>query len=142
MYHDRKNALPAGAHWYDFKAPPECNACSLTDPDPKCCIERGGTIHMFILPYVEEQALYDRWDFRIYTDEQLLPNGLPIGSTHVSSFVCPSEELREATDQRSGQAVTLSPDLLKTYKLSNYAASRGPTRHIDGGSGCAAYGLI
>jgi prepilin-type N-terminal cleavage/methylation domain-containing protein len=136
MYNDKKNELPAGAHWFDYKAPPECKSCSLTDPDPQCCIERGGTIHMFILPYMEEQALYDRFDFRIYTDEQLLPNGQPIGSTAVSTFVCPSEEPREATELRSPTA-TLSSELLKTYKLSNYAASRGNTRHIDGGSGCS-----
>jgi prepilin-type N-terminal cleavage/methylation domain-containing protein len=137
MYHDRKNELPSGAYWYDYKAPPACKACALTDPDPSCCIERRGTIHMFILPYLEEQALYDRWNHKISTDEQLLPTGQPIGSTYVSTFACPSEEQREATDQRSGQVVTLNAEQLKSFKLSNYAASRGPTRHIDGGSGCA-----
>src|SRR5204863_1628003 len=84
-----------------------------------------------------EQPLYDRYNFKIYTDEQLLPNGLPIGSTTVPTFVCPSDEPRDGTDQRTGQVVTLSPDLLKTYKMSNYQASRGNTRHQDGGSGCA-----
>src|SRR5436190_7025371 len=81
MYHDRRNELPAGAHWFDYRQAPECkDNCALTDPDPQCCIQRRGTILMFLLPYIEEQPLYDRYNFKIYTDEALLPNGLPIGS--------------------------------------------------------------
>jgi prepilin-type N-terminal cleavage/methylation domain-containing protein len=134
MYHDRKNELPPGAKWYDIRIPPdECQNCALTDPNPKCCIQREGTILMFLMPYLEEQSLYDRYDFRFCTDEQLLPNGMPIGSTPVATFVCPSDEPREATEVRTGQAVTLTPDQLRSFKLSNYQASRGPTRHVDGG---------
>jgi hypothetical protein len=92
---------------------------------------------MFLLPYLEDQALYDRYDFELPTDEQLLPNGLPIGSTAIAVFVCPSEEPRPATMTRPGQTTpSLSPELLSTYKMTNYQASRGPTRHIDGSVGC------
>jgi hypothetical protein len=105
-----------------------------------------GTIHMFILPNIEEQALYDQFNFAHPdpvrgTDEQVLPNGMPIGSTPVAVFVCPSDEQQPATTDRPGTTPGLSADLLASYKASNYAASRGPTRHIDGGSGCALTGV-
>jgi hypothetical protein len=94
---------------------------------------------MYLLPFLEEQALYDRFNFKDPkgTDEQLLPNGMPIGSTPVAVFVCPSEEPMTATTERPGQTTpTISIDLLSTYKTTNYQASRGPTRHNDGGVSC------
>ncbi len=134
VYHDTKKVLPAGAYWGDIRVPPECkDNCEPDDPDPACCIKNEGTIHIFLLPYIEEQALYDLYDLRVATDEQLLPSGMPIGSTSIATFVCPSDEHPvEAEEVRDGAA--LDPALLRTYKMSNYAASRGPTRPINGGS--------
>jgi prepilin-type processing-associated H-X9-DG protein len=127
--------LPPGARWNDYRE--NCTVCTPPQKGPQCCYKNQGTIHMFLLPYVEEQALYDAFDFELPTDEQLLPNGQPIGSTSVVTFVCPSDEKREATTVRPGQtAPTLSAALLSTYKMTNYQASRGPTRHIDGPVGC------
>jgi prepilin-type N-terminal cleavage/methylation domain-containing protein/prepilin-type processing-associated H-X9-DG protein len=136
LYSNQHKQLPAGSHWFDIRTSGECKDCALTDPDPQCCIERGGNILMFLLPYIEEQALYDAYNFDIYTDEQLLPNGMPIGSVSVGTFVCPSDEPREAAEVRQGQQVTLSADQLRSYKPSNYQASRGPTWHIDGPVAC------
>jgi len=130
LYHDQRKEYPGGAHWW--AAPPE---------PPKWC-DRCGTIHMFILPYIEEQALYDRWNFKTPdkvtgTDCQMMPDGTtPIGSTWVSTFVCPSENRREGIDVRGEPVGSLTKDQLKTFALSNYAASRGPTRHIDGPVAC------
>lgn len=147
VYHDRKKELPPGAKWGDYRdnAPSvlECDGnCTASNWGPHCCNRNMGTLHMFILPHIEEQNLYDQFNFAHPdpvkgTDEQLLPNGLPIGSTPVAVFVCPSDEQRPATTSRPGTSPSLSADQLASYKLSNYAASRGPTRHIDGGSGCA-----
>jgi prepilin-type N-terminal cleavage/methylation domain-containing protein len=140
LYHDGKKEFPAGAAWWEGQrdwtgSPPECDAsCDPTDRNPNCCVQARGTILMFLLPYVEEQALFDLYDFEIATDEQLLPNGMPIASTPVSTFVCPSDEPREARDNRAN--ATLGPDLLKSYHLANYAASRGPTAVNNGGAPC------
>jgi prepilin-type N-terminal cleavage/methylation domain-containing protein len=140
LYHDQKKELPPGARWYDYRGDCVTN-CTAANWGPQCCYRNHGTIHMLLLPFIEEQPLYDRFNFKDPngTDEQLLPNGMPIGSTLVATFVCPSEEPREATTTRAGglTSPTLSPDVLRTYKLSNYAASRGPTRHIDGGTACS-----
>jgi prepilin-type N-terminal cleavage/methylation domain-containing protein len=129
LYADKAKQLPAGAHWYaPAYKPPSCDRC--------------GTIHMFILPFIEEQALYDSFNFRTPdpatgTDCQRLPIGTPIGHTIVPTFICPSESRREGIDNRGAEAVgNLTPDELKGYAITNYQASRGPTRHIDGPVAC------
>jgi prepilin-type N-terminal cleavage/methylation domain-containing protein/prepilin-type processing-associated H-X9-DG protein len=133
LYNNTYKKLPAGAYWHDIRVEPECKQCSPTDPDPQCCINNEGTIHMFLLPFIEQQPLYDAYNFKISTDEQLLPDGLPIGSTLVDTFVCPSD-VHPTEGPTDRLTTSLSPDLLKTYKMSNYAASRGPTRQISGGT--------
>jgi hypothetical protein len=86
---------------------------------------------------MEEQSLYDRVDKDIVTDEQRLPNGQPIGSVPIATLVCPSDEHpSEASHAAQTQYGILSLAELKSFKMSNYAASRGPTRHANGGSGC------
>jgi type II secretory pathway pseudopilin PulG len=139
-YHDRNQELPSGAQWFDYRdsSPPkeECIKCDRLkpNPNPRCCIERRGTIHMYLLPFLEYQELYDLYDFTYSTDEQLFPGSTtPIGSTHVPIFVCPSEPRQQGTADRQGQEVMLSLEQLESYALTNYQASRGPTRHIDGG---------
>src|SRR5262245_50368320 len=93
MYQDRKKELPPGARWFDYRSDCVTN-CTAANWGPNCCYKNHGTIHMFLLPYLEEQSLYDRFNFKDPngTDEQLLPNGDPIGSVSVASFVCPSDE--------------------------------------------------
>jgi hypothetical protein len=92
---------------------------------------------MFVLPYIEEQAIYDAFNWKTPdpvtgTDCQKFPDGRPIGSTFISTFVCPSEMRLEAVDNRGSEPVGgLTPDQLRTYAVTNYQASRGPTRHID-----------
>jgi prepilin-type N-terminal cleavage/methylation domain-containing protein len=139
-YQDQKKQLPAGAKWYDIllRKPP-CKACPDTDPDPECCINREGTIHIFLMPFMEEQDLYDAYDLEIVTDEQLFPGTTtPIGSTVVSAFLCPSEgRVRSGISTHLGNK-TLSPEQLESFAVSNYQASRGPTRQQDGGVGSCA----
>src|SRR5690242_8829170 len=97
LFNDKQKALPAGAHW--FSSPPK----------PPLC-DRCGTIHMFLLPFIEEQSLYDSFNFKTPdpvtgTDCQRLPSGTPIGHTVVSTFICPSEMRREGVETRGVEAV-------------------------------------
>ncbi len=129
-YVDVRKELPAGAHWNDIRFPPECN----DDPNcrgPECCITRRGTIHMFLMPYMELQNLHSRFDFTRRTDEQLMPDGSPIGGQRVEVFVCPSDEHPEGVT-KSGAAIP--EDRQTQYQMSNYGASRGPTKQLPGGS--------
>ena len=91
---------------------------------------------MLLLPYIENQPLYDLIDKRIVTDEQKLPNGEPIGSVSIPTYVCPSDEHPSEASHTSSEYGLLTVAQMKTFKMSNYAASRGTTKHVDGGSGC------
>lgn len=134
-----KGILPPGAYWYEGVR--EWNSvrdCGVTQRGSDCATANRGTIHMRLLPYIEEQALYDAFDFTIQTDEQKFPDGTPIGSRSVNVFVCPSDEHPGEAYHPTplvGGTGTLTVEELRTFKLSNYAASRGPTQHINGGSG-------
>jgi prepilin-type N-terminal cleavage/methylation domain-containing protein len=134
-YHDVSKKLPVGAYWGDTTA--GCKSCGPTDPDPACCQTDRGTILMLLLPFMEEQALFDAINKKIVVDEQKLPNGQPIGGVRIATFVCPSDEHPSEASHAASEYGQLSIDLMKTYKMSNYAASRGPTKHINGGTSCS-----
>jgi prepilin-type N-terminal cleavage/methylation domain-containing protein len=133
-YHDVHKELPVGAYWGDARG--GCKACGPTDPNPECCLTDRGTILMLLLPFLEEQALFDAINKKIVVDEQKLPNGQPIGAVRIAPFVCPSDEHPGEASHASSKYGQLSVDLMKTYKMANYAASRGPTKHINGGTPC------
>jgi prepilin-type N-terminal cleavage/methylation domain-containing protein len=130
-----KKRLPAGAYWKDYiegcDADPGC-----IGPSPKCCRIDRGNIHIFLMPYMEQQALYQRYKHDRRLDNQLGPDGIPLGATYISVYVCPSDE--HPTNASIPPDVPSSlklPDALQTtFKMSNYAASRGNTGQITGGS--------
>jgi prepilin-type N-terminal cleavage/methylation domain-containing protein len=130
-YVDVRNELPAGAHWNDIRFPPTDCDNSSGCKGPQCCIVRRGTIHMFLMPYMELQNLYARYDFTKPTDEQLMPDGTPIGAQPVEVFVCPSDLHPESVKKAGAE---LPEDKQLQYKMSNYSASRGPTQQVPGGN--------
>ena len=74
LYHDQLNALPCG--WYYSLNPPN--------------VQGWGT---GILPQIEQQQLYDRFDFRVPACNELGPRGIAnvaIISTPIPTFTCPS----------------------------------------------------
>ena len=100
--------LPAGAY--------------LCPPDWNWQVEGApyrGSILIRILPYIEQQALYDQFDLsKDNVDQQTLPSSaIPVGATPVSVYVCPSDDYPPVNS--SGLA------------KHNYAASSGPTAHVD-----------
>jgi prepilin-type processing-associated H-X9-DG protein len=79
------------------------------------------------LPYIEEQALYDAIDFTKQVDFQLLPDGTPIGSVDIATIRCPSST---HPTPNATTAEFPSDPVFETFKMSNYAASRGNTKQI------------
>jgi prepilin-type processing-associated H-X9-DG protein len=75
---------------------------------------RHGSLLVFLLPYLEQQALYEAFDFtKKSIDDAVFPGtGRMIGSTELSTYLCPSED---------------HPRKLNGRALHSYAASRGPT---------------
>jgi hypothetical protein len=68
---------------------------------------------VMILPFIEQQPLYDAIDKRLPIFPQLLPTGQPIISAQISAFRCPSDAGRQDVDQTGGMSIT------------NYSGSEG-----------------
>lgn len=100
-YEDSWGVLPAGAHVYKL---------------PEYDYNYGrGSILIRLLPYIEQQTLYDQFDFSKPTDNQTRAGTTtPIGETVVAAYVCPSES---------------SPVIVaNTHRAKhNYSATNGPT---------------
>lgn len=112
-YELSKKHLPPGAIWDHF-------------------LRGKGSTLVHILPYIEQQAIYDKFDFTKFTiDGQLLDGGTTaIGSVVIPAYVCPSDD-HPPTAQVQGDDLAI---LEKA--LHNYSTSQGPTEHPDN-SGCS-----
>ena len=99
-YEDSVKTLPPGSFW----------ACHPNG-------EWRGSILIHILPFMEQQPLYDQFDFNVTTDGQLGDDGRLIGATIIEGYICPSD-----TNTK------LSPN---GRAIHNYVANNGPTAHID-----------
>lgn len=112
-YELNKKHLPPGAIWDHF-------------------LRGKGSTLVYILPYMEQQPIYDKFDFTKFTiDGQTLDGGTTaIGAAVISAYVCPSDD-HPPTAQVQGDDLAI---LEKA--LHNYATSQGPTEHPDN-SGCS-----
>jgi prepilin-type N-terminal cleavage/methylation domain-containing protein/prepilin-type processing-associated H-X9-DG protein len=76
-----------------------------------------GTVLVRILPYIEQKALHDRFDFSQPINGQTFPGTTTlIQSTPIAVYRCPSD---------------VRPDVLNGVALHNYAASHGPSAHAN-----------
>jgi prepilin-type N-terminal cleavage/methylation domain-containing protein len=104
-YHDAMNRFPPGAMW---------------DPDPSWVTsgypeaERGSVL-LRLLPYLEQQTIYQGIDFRRNTNSQKV-NGAYIYQMIIPAYVCPS-------DKNDGLLDTGTDRLA----VANYGANYGPT---------------
>jgi prepilin-type N-terminal cleavage/methylation domain-containing protein/prepilin-type processing-associated H-X9-DG protein len=98
-YHDTNSSFPPGAYWYGN------NTAAYR-----------GSIYVYLLPFIEQQTIYDAIDFTQAVDNQTFPSGKLIGATILSTLVCPSDTNR---------------DLLNGRAIHNYAANNGPTAHAN-----------
>jgi len=97
-YHDTNKIFPPGAFFGLYR----------------------GSILIRLLPFVEQQPLYDRFDLKLNTDTQAAANNYELGGTIVPVYVCPSDTSKGKKSDRA---------------VSSYAASQGPTPHV-GNSSC------
>ena len=128
-YESTWHVLPAGAYLVPY-------TYGVVMPPPW---QYRGSILIRLLPYVEQQGIYDQFDFtKDYVDSQTIPGGTtPIGSQLVSAYVCPSDT--------SPMTVTfLTPvvpsGIVGSRAKHNYAACDGPTKQSDNPScSCATW---
>lgn len=103
-YEAAREVFPPGARW-GRHAPPGKR-------------KRHGSALVHLLPYLEQQALYEAFDFsKRSIDDAVFPGTTRmIGATPVPVFVCPSDEYDGFFD---------------SIAVHNYAASNGPTEVYD-----------
>ena len=106
-YHDTNKCFPPGSFWYGLDY-----------------ANYRGSILIRLFPFLEQQPLYDLYDFSnpggVTIDNQKLPDSNDlIQSTVVPVYVCPSDNRQLVVNGRA---------------LSNYAASIGPTTHGNNSS--------
>jgi len=76
-----------------------------------------GSIMLYLLPYVEQQNLFRLFDLTSNTDNQTYPSSTALLATAVVPvYVCPSDN---------------AGPIFNGVAVQNYAASTGPSQHID-----------
>ena len=101
--------------------------------------ERRGSILLHLLPYVEQQSTYDRFDFTRCTDGQGGLNS-PFGATVISGYRCPSDPAPLTFDNSSNPTGDITG--VTVVALHNYTASRGANMVSNNGScSCATYSV-
>jgi hypothetical protein len=90
---------------------------------------RKGSILVHLLPYLEQQSVYDAFNFGVPNiDGQTYPGtAIEIGSTVISTYVCPSDNHPGVFDTPPHSSF----DGVTRVALHNYAASRGPNQLAD-----------
>jgi prepilin-type N-terminal cleavage/methylation domain-containing protein len=79
-------------------------------------VKRGSAL-VQLLPFVEQTALYDAFDFKLANIENtVLPSGQKANTTLIKTYLCPSDNHSKFDNGKA---------------LHNYAASRGPTEVFD-----------
>ena len=73
-YHDTLKEIPPGAFWYGAST------------------DNRGSLLCHILPYMEQQNIYDAFDFKNPpVDNQTMPNGKMITTVKIATYSCPSD---------------------------------------------------
>jgi prepilin-type N-terminal cleavage/methylation domain-containing protein/prepilin-type processing-associated H-X9-DG protein len=91
-----------------------------------------GSILIRLLPYIEQQALYDNFDLgKKYIETQTFPNSSKLlSSVAIPTYLCPSDE----------SPMLVESDLGYSAGRYNYAASKGPGAMGDSGPfSCPTY---
>jgi prepilin-type N-terminal cleavage/methylation domain-containing protein len=128
-------ALPSGA-W--ISVPDPSQTCSIDDDYVETSVLNGCFDIMgmkapgvswivSILPYQEEQALYDRFDFSVPVSEQSATGGAPVYSETIGSMICASDNAANAPNY-DGQRLITRTTAVETYGFGkgNYAAYMSP----------------
>lgn len=126
-YENARQIFPPGAFYADAVSPG--GYCLATDP-------MKGSIFVHLLPFIEQQAMYDAYDFK---QVNILGQKFPgttteIRSSVISCYVCPSDG-HPATFEIPADGGWWIGDG-RTVALHNYSASAGPNT-VANNSSCS-----
>lgn len=83
-YHDTYNIFPPGA----------------VTPGPCCSTPSAGTWTLFILPFLEQKPLYDRYDFNTWNDQSRnAANTFVVQDNILKAYICPTDINTNRTDR-------------------------------------------
>ena len=115
-YHDTYNTFPPGG----------------VTPGNCCSTPSAGTWTLFILPYIEQTALHQRYDFKLWNDFEPGRTGATGGPNafvtmqKVATYVCPSDVNTDRTDRPgSGRGSN------KQYMAGSYRAVSGAATGLN-----------
>lgn len=123
-YESAKKILPPGAFW-------ECESSVRFGAQT-----RHGSMLVHILPYIEQQTVYDQFDFsKESIDGQTLSNSIDeIGATLISSYQCPSDDHDRVVEAEQNVSI----EGVVKVAFHNYTASRGSNKlGFNPGCSCA-----
>jgi prepilin-type N-terminal cleavage/methylation domain-containing protein/prepilin-type processing-associated H-X9-DG protein len=116
-YHDGLKWFPPGAVWSNTGA---------AIPSPGNFANNRGSFFVRILPYVEQQNLYNMFDMNTGTDGQLdQGKSILLRGIEVPSFTCPSDTVRKTGS---------SPNFIMA---SSYHTNMGPNNQITDNPACS-----
>jgi prepilin-type N-terminal cleavage/methylation domain-containing protein/prepilin-type processing-associated H-X9-DG protein len=121
-YHDTAQRVPPGGIWWT-------NAVS----DPNFKLNRGSLL-LHLLPFIEQQSVYQQINFNQQPDYQFLPGSTTdyIGGVVIKTYKCPSDFTPKLN--------SASIDGINGSKLASfsYAGSKGPTSTGNNAAGSCA----
>jgi prepilin-type N-terminal cleavage/methylation domain-containing protein/prepilin-type processing-associated H-X9-DG protein len=119
-YHDTNKWFPPGAVWSNTGA---------AIPSPGNFANNRGSFFIRILPYVEQQSLYNLFDFNTGTDGQRLvatnASSELLRGQQLAVFICPSDTVR-----RTGN----TPNFIMP---ASYHTNMGPSSDISNNGACS-----
>jgi prepilin-type N-terminal cleavage/methylation domain-containing protein/prepilin-type processing-associated H-X9-DG protein len=123
-YESTNKSFPPGAVFY----------YQPTIPVPTGWLYMRGSLHLRLLPYVEQSSIYSAIDFRTGTDFQVVSGtSSEIRAQKIPMYICPSDPVSANLTQSSG--ISQWDNATLRYR-SNYHANMGPTDSLGNAPNC------
>ena len=100
---------------------------------------QGDTFFVRLLPYMEEQAIYDRWDFGTTTGGTRANNSLNEKSPAaqvISSLICPSDRPEKKVCPFTAAVGLADMTFPGYYAVTSYAGNHGTLNYYYGAQAC------
>jgi prepilin-type N-terminal cleavage/methylation domain-containing protein len=91
---------------------------------------QGESFFVYLLPYMEEQTLYDRWDFENRANNTCAPGGSPCSpaspaGTLIQTLLCPSDSPAERVKFYNSPNSAAGMSFRGYYAVTSYAGNHG-----------------
>ena len=129
-YQSAHGVLPPGAFYGDKQHPVATPSWDLS--------WFKGSVFVHLLPYVEQQAIYDAYDFRQpnITAQKFAGSNVEIRTTVIAGYVCASDDHPPTFSVPAADGWMGPSGCGRVVALGNYSASAGPTT-VANNSSCS-----